>query len=223
MNDPRFANEDQLPWLQAVDDEQEPRGMSARRMASFLLVVLAAAALIGGAFFWLGQMNSSVDGPPELIPPPPGPYKVRPADPGGLDVSGESRTAFETSAGEDRDSRLNLDALPETPVAKPPEPEPKTLPGHETRESVPPEGAPKPVTTGGSGSVVQLGAFQNSAQAERAWTALSTRFPSVKAMTKLLIPYSGGVRLRAAAPSPAEAKAACQTLRAAGENCFVAN
>lgn len=223
MNDPRFVDEDQLPWLQAVDDEQEPRGVSARKMLGGLVIVLAAVAMIGGAFFWLGSMDASGDGPPELIPAPPGPYKVQPDDPGGLDVSGESRTAFETSAGEDRDSRLNLDAVPETPVAKPPKEEPKTLPGNETREPLPPEGAPKPVTTGGAGSVIQLGAFQNSAQAERAWAALSARFPSVKAMTKLVIPFSGGVRLRAAAPSSAEAKAACQTLRAAGENCFVAN
>jgi hypothetical protein len=37
-----------------------------------------------------------------------------------------------------------------------------------------------------------------------------------------VIPFTGGIRLRAAAPSPAEAKQACLTLKAAGENCFVA-
>ena len=73
-----------------------------------------------------------------------------------------------------------------------------------------------------TGSVVQLGAFANQAQAERAWTALSARFPSVAAMGKLIVPFSGGIRLRAAAASPADAKQACQTLKAAGENCFVA-
>ena len=41
-------------------------------------------------------------------------------------------------------------------------------------------------------------------------------------MSKLIVPFSGGIRLRAAAASPAEARAACQALRAAGENCFVA-
>jgi hypothetical protein len=38
----------------------------------------------------------------------------------------------------------------------------------------------------------------------------------------MIIPFSGGIRLRAGAPSPAEAKQVCQTLKAAGENCFVA-
>ena len=70
--------------------------------------------------------------------------------------------------------------------------------------------------------MIQLGAFANQAQAERAWSALSARFPSVAAMNKMVIPFSGGIRLRAAASSPAEAKQACQTLKVAGENCFVA-
>ena len=222
MNDQHLHRDDQLPWLQGVEDEAEPRGVSARRMSGLLAVVLIVAALVGGAFFWLGRMNSGGEGPPELIPAPSGPYKVRPSDPGGLDVSGESRTAFETSAGEDRDSRLDLDALPEQPVAKPKE-EPKRLPPNETREPVPPQGSPRPVPGGASGSVIQLGAFQNPAQAERAWSALSARFPSIAAMTKLVVPFSGGTRLRAAAASPAEARAACQALRAAGETCFVAN
>lgn len=220
MNDQRFNQDDQLPWLQGVEDEEEPRGISARRMLGFLTVVLLVAGLVGASFFYLGRMNSAGEGPPELIPAPPGPYKVKPTDPGGLDVSGDSRTAFETSAGEDRDSRLDLNSLPEQPVAPPVREEPKRLPGNETREPLPPEGAPVPVK---NGSVIQLGAFQNAAQAERAWTALSARFPSIAAMNKLVVPFSGGIRLRAAAPSPAEARAACQALRAAGENCFVAN
>ena len=42
------------------------------------------------------------------------------------------------------------------------------------------------------------------------------------AMNKLVVPFAGGIRLRAAAASPADAKQACATLKAAGENCFVA-
>ena len=70
--------------------------------------------------------------------------------------------------------------------------------------------------------MIQLGAFANQAQAERAWTALSARFPSIAAMNKMIVPFSGGIRLRAAAASPAEAKQACQALMVAGEKCFVA-
>jgi cytoskeletal protein RodZ len=223
MSDDR-AFDEPLPWLSPVDDEDEPRGISAGKMLAALLVVLLAVAIIAGAFFWIGHRDSAGNGPPLLIKAPPGPYKVKPANPGGLDISGESETAFETSAGEDKDSHLDLNKLPEAPVAKPV----KAQPAQPAQPTARPEAnteAPAAAETkaaGGSGSVVQLGAFANQAQAERAWTALSGRFPSVAALNKMVVPFSGGIRLRAGAASPADAKQVCQTLKAAGENCFVA-
>jgi len=211
-----------LPWLAPVEDEDEPRGVSATRMIAALVVVILAGLIVAGTFFWLGRRDTAASGPPVLIKAPPGPYKVKPPNPGGLDISSESQTAFETSAGEDKNSQLDLNKMPETPVAKPPKEQPKTLPPNETKTPVPAQTAPEPKATGGSGSVVQLGAFANQAQAERAWAALSARFPSVAALSKMIVPFSGGIRLRAGAGSAAEAKQVCQTLKAAGENCFVA-
>ena len=221
MSDDR-AYEEPLPWLAAVEDEDEPRGISARRMLAALAVVLIAALIVTGTFFWLGRRDSAANGPPQLIPAPPGPYKIKPPNPGGLDINGESETAFETSAGEDQDSKLDLDKLPETPVAKPVKEAPKPVPAPEAKAPANPAPAPEPQSAGGSGSVVQLGAFANQAQAERAWTALSARFPSVAGLSKMIVPFTGGIRLRAGAASPADAKQVCQTLKAAGENCFVA-
>jgi len=211
-----------LPWLVPVEDEDEPRGVSATRMIAALAVVILAGLIVAGTFFWLGRRDTAASGPPVLIKAPPGPYKVKPPNPGGLDISSESQTAFETSAGEDKNSQLDLNKMPETPVAKPPKEQPKTLPPNETKTPVPAQTAPEPKATGGSGSIVQLGAFANQAQAERAWAALSARFPSVAALSKMIVPFSGGIRLRAGAGSAAEAKQVCQTLKAAGENCFVA-
>lgn len=219
MSDQRSTYDDgQLPWLQAVEDEDEPRGVSARKMLAALLVVLLAAGLVAATFFWLGRKEATVNGPPELIRAEPGPYKVKPADPGGLDVAGESQTAFETSAGEDRDAQLDLSAAQGTAVTLPPA-QPK--PAAETPPKPAVEEKPAALT-GEKGSVIQLGAFQNRAQAERAWTALSARFPNIGSMNKLVVPFSGGIRLRAGAASPAAAREACQALKAAGENCFVA-
>ena len=222
MSDSRPAYDEQLPWLEAVDDEDGPSGIPARRMLAALLVVLLAAALVSGTFFWLGRQNAAeVAGAPELIRADPKPYKVKPTDPGGLDVAGESETAFQTSAGEETDAQLDLSRMPEQAVAPPPkpvaEPKPAEAPKPQPKEAAPEQPA------GGKGSVIQLGAFANRAQAERAWSALSARFPSVAAMNKMVIPFSGGIRLRASAPSPAEARQACQALKVAGENCFVAN
>ena len=228
MGDFRSSYDDsQLPWLEAVDDEDGPRGFSSRKMLAALLVVFAAVAIIAATFFYLGRKDPAGTGAPELIRADPAPYKVKPADPGGLDVAGESETAFQTSAGEDSDAQLDLNALPEEAVARPPKPEPpappKKIPPNETKVPVVELPAPTPAPSGPAGSVIQLGAYKNAAQAERAWTALSTRFPGVKAMTKLVVPFAGGFRLRAGASSPAEARQACQALKVAGESCFLAN
>ena len=226
--------EEPLPWLEAVEDEDEPRGLSARKMLAAIAVVLAAAALVAGTLFWLGRSAAPVgSGPPELIKAEPGPYKVKPENPGGLNVAGDSETAFATSAGEETEAELDLGAVPEQPVARP-EPKPqvpaapvetpaKKLPGNETKVPVREEVEAAP--SGGSGSVIQLGAYANQAQAEAAWKALSGRFSSLASLNKIVVPYktdnSSGYRLRAGAPSSADAQRTCQLLRVAGENCFV--
>jgi cell division septation protein DedD len=228
MSDRRAAfDEEGLPWLEPVADEDGPRGVSAKKMLVALLLVVAAVALVAGTAFVLGRRAvGPTSGPPELIKADPRPYKIKPTDPGGLDVAGESQTAFATSAGADPDAQIDMNAVSEAPVARP-EPAPKHLPSNETKEPVPdtatpPEAAPA-APTGGSGSVIQLGAFSSGAKAEAAWKALTARFGTLAAMTKIVTPVSGSTlyRLRAAAPSPAEAKAMCQTLRVAGENCVV--
>jgi cell division septation protein DedD len=214
------AYDEQLPWLQPVEDEDEPRGLSARKMLAALALVLLAAAIVAATFFWLGQRNSGAEGRPELIHAPPGPYKVKPINPGGLDISSESETAFETSAGEDRNAQLDTSKLPKGVVQKPAAEQSKTA--QPTEAKAPVAAAPEPKSSGGTGSIIQLGAFANQAQAERAWTALSARFPAIAAMNKMIVPFSGGIRLRAGASSADDAREACQTLKAAGENCFVA-
>jgi hypothetical protein len=228
MTDSRSAyDEDSLPWLQEVEDEDAPRGISARAMLIGIVVVLLVAAAVAGAFYWLGSRNGGVPGEPELIRAPAAPYKVKPDEPGGLDIAGESETTFQTSAGQDVDSRLNLGATggedvsaqqppPQAPQANPAAPKPA--------EAAPAPPAPKP--SGAAGSVIQLGAFKNIAQAERAWAVLSARFGALAGMTKMVVPYSAngssGYRLRAAASSPDAAREACQAIEAGGESCFIA-
>ena len=214
--------DEQLPWLQPVEDEDEPRGLSARKMLAALCVVILAALLVAGTFFWLGRRDAAVSGPPELIQAPPGPYKVKPPNPGGLDISSESESAFETSAGEDRDAQLDTSKLQQPPTAKPTAQQPAAAEPKAAAATPVPAPGPQPKATGATGSVIQLGAFANQAQAERAWTSLSSRFPAIAAMNKMIVPFAHGIRLRAGAGSPGDAKQACDTLKAAGENCFVA-
>lgn len=222
MSDERAYDDGQLPWLAAVEDEDEPRGVSARKMLAALAVVLLAAALVAATFFWIGRRDAQVSGAPELIRAEAAPYKIKPSNPGGLDVAGDSQTAYETSAGEDRDSQLDLAKEGQEAVPPPTAELPKKAPPNETKVPAAPEAQAPPKATGATGSVVQLGAFANRAQAERAWAALSARFPAVAGATKMIVPFPGGIRLRASAASPGDARQLCQTLRAAGEACFVA-
>lgn len=232
MND-RATNGDNeaLPWLEAVDDEDQPRGVSARKMLAALLMVAIAVAIIAGTTFYLGRQSKG-SGPPELIRAEAGPYKVRPDDPGGLDVAGDSGTAFATGAGEDQDARLDVGKMAELPPPLPlkagepkpvpaPEPKPPAEPPVTVGASPAAPNAPNAGAPGAAGPTVQLGAYGSTAKAETAWRMLSSRFPAVAGLTKQVVPYSGGYRLRAGAGSAAEAKAACAAVTAGGENCFV--
>jgi cell division septation protein DedD len=233
MTDRRAAfDEEGLPWLEAVADEDGPQGVSARKMLAALAMVGLAVALVAATMFVIGRSNAGpTSGPAELIKADPRPYKIKPSDPGGLDVAGDSETAFATSAGGDTDAQIDMNAVTEAPVARP-QAKPKSFPANETREPVVPTGekaAPVPVVvpetapSGGAGTVIQLGAFSSGTKAEAAWKALTARFGALGAMSKIITPVAGSslFRLRAGAATPADAKAMCQSLRVAGENCVV--
>jgi hypothetical protein len=218
MSDIRPGDSEALPWLEAVEDENEAPAVSARKMLAALVLVLAGIAIVAGTLFWLGRQDSG-SGPPVLIRAEPGPYKVRPDDPGGLDVTGDSGTAYATGAGEDSDAVLDVSRLDDAPA-----PPPEQRPADASKPVPPPPkpAPPAPAPAGAKGAVIQLGAYGSTAKAETAWKLLSGRFPEVAGLTKMVVPYSGGYRLRAAASSPAAAQAACRAVAAGGENCFVA-
>jgi hypothetical protein len=201
-----------LPWLEPVVDEDEPPALSARKMGAAILVVLLAAALVAGTLFWLGRGGGDEGtGAPELIRAEPGPVKIKPEEPGGIDVAGDSETAFATGAGENVEGQLDLDAVPEEAIARPKQAQPAPAaeePGSATPAPPPPPG-------------VQLGFYGSAAEAEAAWKTLSARFPAIAGAGKIVVPYQSGQRLRAGFASPAEARSACQLLKAAGDACFV--
>lgn len=227
MSDGRAYDGDALPWLEAVENEDGPRAISARKMLMALLLVLLAAAVVAGTMFWLGRQDPATGGAPQLIKAEPGPYKVRPTDPGGLDVAGDSETAFSTSAGEDPDAALDVKKLPEEMTPLPVEtPEtaspPKKIPPNEVKEPAPDSAAP----SGPSGPTIQLGAYGSTVKADTAWKLLSGRFPEVAALNKAVVTATVGgktvVRLRAIGSSE-QTKAACAALKAAGESCLPVN
>lgn len=229
---------DRLPWLEAVEDEDEKQGPSAAKLIGALLVGLVAIAAVIYALFSLGNRDGGANREPELIATDPGGYKVKPDEPGGKKFEGEGDTAFATSEGADPNGRINLDAIPEAPVAGargiPPAEQMKTKPAAPRAEATPtpapkiepaaPTPAPQPAPVAGS-AAVQLGAFSSNASAQAAWKSLSGRFASLKPLTNAVVTASVGgktvYRLRANVGSRADANTLCGKLKVAGESCTV--
>jgi hypothetical protein len=225
MSDAQAYDSESLPWLEAVENEDGPRAISARKMLVGLTLILLAAAVVAGTMFWLGRQDPAPGGAPQLIRAEPGPYKVRPSDPGGLDVAGDSETAYSTSAGEDPDAALDVRKLPPemtpAPVQTPEQvTPPKKIPPREVKEPAPDAAAAPAVP---SGPTIQLGAYASTVKADTAWKLLSGRFPQVAALNKVVVTANVGgksvYRLRASGSSD-QTKAACTALKAAGESCL---
>lgn len=228
MSDAQAYDSESLPWLEAVENEDGPRAISARKMLIGLTLVLLAAAVVAGTMFWLGRQDPAPGGAPQLIRAEPGPYKVKPTDPGGLDVAGDSETAYSTSAGEDPDAALDVRKLPqemtplpvETPQQATP---PKKIPPKEVKEPAPDQAAKSAAP---SGPTIQLGAYASTVKADTAWKLLSGRFSEVAALNKVVVTATVGgksvYRLRASGSSD-QTKAACAALKAAGESCLPVN
>jgi hypothetical protein len=210
-----LGDEDRLPWLEAVDDEEDGDGPSAAKLIAAVMIGLVAIGLIVGGLFWLG--NRSEGSEEQLIAAPEGDYKVPPDSPGGMPVEGEGDTAYAASAGADPQSNLNIEAVPETPVTQSQsQPQPQ-----QPAQSQPPSAQPA-APAAAPGGTIQLGAFSSQAAANNAWRALSGRFSYLSPLSHSVTPIESGgrtlYRLRASGP---DAASLCGRLRVAGETCAV--
>ncbi|QDP19146.1 SPOR domain-containing protein [Sphingomonas xanthus] len=225
MTDARAYDDQALPWLEAVESDEGPRAISARKMLVALVLVVIAAAVVAGTMFWVGRQDPAIGGAPELIRAQPGPYKVKPTDPGGLDVTGDSETAYSTSAGEDPDAALDIRKLPKEMEPVDPPQAAAAAPLKPARPE--PAPTPKPAEEPAAGGpTAQLGAYGSTVKADTAWTLLSSRFPEVAALRKQVIAatVNGKPLYRLRVTGSAEAiRSACAALRAGGENCLVVN
>jgi hypothetical protein len=220
--------EERLPWLEAVEEEDGGDGPSALKLIVAVLIGLAAIGGIVGGVFWMQNRGASDSGPDaELIRAPTGPYKDKPANPGGMKVEGEGDTAFAASAGADPKGQINPNAVPEAPVtqtkgqapAAQPQPQPTSPPKPQPTQAAPAKPA-EPAGAGPGGSI-QLGAFPDGATAEKAWKSMSGRFGYLAPLGhSVVVAQVNGrtwYRLRASGPGAADV---CGRLKVAGENCL---
>ncbi len=230
-NDASVAEEDRLPWLEAVDDEDDDQGIAPAKLVGGVIAALAAIGLVIGGAFWVRDRNAAANasGAPGVIAAAPGDYKVKPGEPGGMAVPGQGDTAYAASEGADPHSAMDLSALPEAPVTKTKAEPAPAAPAKPVETAKTPEKTKTPVETAtapakaAGGGLVQLGAFSSEAKADAAWTAMSKRFAFLAPLNKNIVSATVGsgkvYRLRAVAG--ADANRVCGKLKVAGESCLL--
>jgi hypothetical protein len=174
------VDEDRLPWLEAVDDEDADEGVSPGKMMALIVAALVALGIVVGGVWALRSKSAPGNvADPTLIAAAEGDYKVKPDAPGGMKVEGKGDSAFATSEGAEATGKIDTNALPEAPV--------KGVkgvttvdgagkPSANTTVAVPKAGGQlvaktpvvvAPVKTGTGGTMVQLGAYGRSGWLDR--------------------------------------------------------
>lgn len=114
------------PWLDDEEDQRSaPHTMVARR---WLWLVVGAFVLLGlGIAVGVTLIAKRADAPIEAqamggeVPliRAPGPWRQRPADPGGRAVEGQGQVIYGASDGQDPGGTIDLNAVPETAIDRP--------------------------------------------------------------------------------------------------------
>lgn len=114
-------DDEALPWLEPAEpeDEEETSSFPYRGLIIAGAAIVAIVAVLWFVAEWIGGGRGpdtvvAIDEVP-LIQAPEGPYKVRPENPGGLDVDADSLT-HSVAEGRDPGGELALDVIPEEPV-----------------------------------------------------------------------------------------------------------
>ena len=206
-------DEERLPWLESVDDDDEDEGSDTGRLVMLLIAGLVVLAAVVGGIWWATHRDADTelvaDG--SVVPAPAAPYQEAPQDPGGKTFAGTGDTSYSVSEGKTVTPRLQSEPAPKPSVdlaAKP-------------AAGPAPASSPAP-----SGVGVQVGAYTSQASAEAGWTRLSQQYAGVLSGVKHRVVEGradiGTVyRLQALAGDTAGADALCGRLKAAGAACQV--
>jgi hypothetical protein len=218
-------DEDRLPWLEAVEEDES--GPSPGKLIAAVLVGLVAIGIIVGGLFWLG--NRAAGGGGEEVIASPGDYKVPAPDPGGMKVDNGSSSQVAASEGAEQTASVNPNARPEAPVNQPaapqaqPQPQPQVqAPGQPQAQRPQPQPQAQPQAQPQlSGPTIQVGAYPSAQAANGEWARLTQRYPYLRALQHAVMTHQRGgqtfYRLRAAGN---DAAGVCRRLRAAGQPCM---
>lgn len=216
-------DEDRLPWLEPI--EEEDSGPSAGKLIGAVLVGLVAIGIVVGGLFWLGNRAAGGGSGKEEVIASPGDYKVPAPEKGGMKVDDKGTTQVATSEGKETPATIDQSARPETPVGQ------STTQGNGQQPAAQPKAQPQPQRPAQpaapaqprlSGPTIQLGAYDSEAIANREWTRLSQRFPQLRSLQHAVMVYETGgrtfYRLRAAG---GEAPSVCRRIQGARAPCTI--
>ena len=203
-------DDERLPWLEA-DEAFDEGGVDTGRLVLFILGSLVALAVIIGGGYWLlrDRPHPAMVADGSTIEAPEGPYKEKPADPGGSTAPGTGDTSFAVAEGQALPSRVaNRDAVPSPSIDREQE---------GSRDAEP----------ASAGIGVQVGAYSSKERAEQGWQTLAGRQPVLSGVSHRVVQgtVDGATvfRLQAVAGSMAEAQQLCSSLKAGGADCQVKN
>jgi SPOR domain len=228
-----LQDEDRLPWLEAVEEDDDIDRVPTGKLVGFVAAALLALGIVVGGVWWLQSQKQGPEGDGTLIAAQEGDYKVKPEVPGGMKVEGQGDSAFAASEGAEANGKIDSNAQPETPVAKAGLGEPaapaKPLAAGKAAvtAAVPASGGtlraapPAAIAAGAPGTVIQLGAYASEAIANDAWKRLAAGNAGLAKLPKLVVAANVNgktyYRLRANAGTAANATATCDQVG----NCII--
>jgi hypothetical protein len=225
----------------AFDDEYygRDRGGGRARTIALALGVLVGAVIAGtAAWYVFGPGGSGNQGQTPLIVAEPEPFKVRPADPGGLQVENQDKLVYERVGGATPEAGIeNILPPPEAPkfpIAAVPQPKP---PAVETAVESPTPPAASPVApsepvpdslAAPTEYLIQIAALRSEDAAQGEWERVSGRHPTLLSAYQPMIVQSDlgerGIFYRLRAGPLADRSAAeqlCAALAAENVGCLV--
>lgn len=220
---------ERLPWL---SDTSRPQPRQQRRSPVPLLIALSAA----GAIAFAGW--SAIERRTEPAPAPVLPARTVPLPPPSPSASAIAGAEPQAPTAAEREA-LEPAAEPAAtrPAAPPParagqskrktaaRAEPKRSQSARTPAAATPAYQPRAWNSGVRGRIIQLGAFQTSAQAQAEWRRVYARYPLLRPLSprvlKSRVRGRTFYRLQLGTFSHAHSELLCQRLRTLGEGCMV--
>lgn len=200
-----------LPWLESAEEDVD-EGLDWPRIGKFAGGLVALLALIVLGVLGLREyLSAPPEGDGSLIAAPEAPYKVRPADPGGMQVAGTGDTSYKVGEGIDSEGRISQ-----------PDPTPSATPEPKPSVSAAPTPSPTPTP---SGVGVQIGAYSSEADARKGWDLIRSRYEPLGGYDRRIVQGRADIgvvyRLQAVTATTADAFALCDDMRRNGIECQV--